>query len=313
MSEQFCCFKAELCKCQGERTDSTMATYCYNLCWLQKRLDGFGDGTQPGFDDVMEYMTENKIALRRKQSSYVAMKVLLNVRGKTEESDKYARPLIEVKNQLQNEYDKQERSDKQQKNWVDYADLNCCAKELRTATYKLDKRKLWTKDEYARAQLAFILTFHLKFPLRRILCTIIYKPEDASVGNVLDDKTKKIIIRNHKMQRKYKDPFEFQLDRNMWRLSQLLRKQHKLRGVTKNAPILISRYWRPMTRNSYCNWLKREMGKLEPCKGKSVGCLAIRNSVITHKRRHDSKMLDRQEFAYNCMHRPAANELYRCH
>lgn len=311
MSEQFCCFKKELCACQGERTDSSIATYCYNLCWLQKRLDGFSETGQPSYDDVLGYMTENSIAMRRQQSSYVAMKVLLNARNLQDESDKYARPLIEVKNKLQNEYDKQERSERQQKNWVDYKDLNGCAKKLRAETYELDKNTLWTKDEYARAQLGFILTFHLKYPLRRILCTVLYKPADKLAGNVLDDKTRKITIRNHKMQRKYKDPFVFQLDRNMWRLAQLLRKQHKLRGVEKDAPLLVSRYWRPMSRNSYCNWLKREMGKLEPCKGKSVGCLAIRNSVITHKRRNDSSMLDRKQFAYNCMHRPETNEMYR--
>jgi hypothetical protein len=313
MSKAFCCFKDELCKCQGDRTDSTISTYCYNLCWLEKRLDGFTETEQPSFNAIMDYMTENKIPLRRQQSSFVAMKVLHNTRGQKEESERYARPLIDVKGRLQNEYNKQERTERQKKNWVDFKDLSCCAKMLRAETYKLDKNSLWTKDEYARAQLAFILTFHLKYPLRRILCTIIYKPENKNLGNVLDDKNRKVIIREHKMQRKYKDPFEYRLDRNMWRLAQLLRKQHKLRGVTENATLLVSRYWRSMSRNSYCNGLKREMSRLEPCKGKSVGCLAIRNSVITHKRRHDSKILEREEFAYNCMHQAATNEMYRCH
>jgi hypothetical protein len=68
-----------------------------------------------------------------------------------------------------------------------------------------------------------------------------------------------------------------------------------------------------MTRNSYCNWLKREMGKLEPCKGKSVGCLAIRNSVITHMRRKDTTISERKAMAYNCMHKMQCNEMYRVH
>lgn len=160
--------------------------------------------------------------------------------------------------------------------------------------------------------------------MRRILCTVLYKPDNPDEGNVLVDKAKKgvvnvgkptpkIVIRNHKMQRKYTEPFEYTLDRDMWRLAQLLRRQHKMRGVTENAPLLVSRYWRPMSRNSYCNWLKREMGKLEPCKGKSVGCLAIRNSVITWMRRNDTTLAERERFAYNCMHKPATNEIYRVH
>ena len=307
------CFYKELCECQGDRSQSTTDTYCYNLCWLQKRMDGFTESEQPSFEEVMEYLTENKIPARRRQASLVAMKVLCNARGKKDESDKYARPLVEVKNELQTAYERQERSDKQQKNWVDCKDLQCAAKALRAEAFKLDKHVLWDKDQYARAQLAFILTFHLKYPLRRILCTIRYNPEDPTTGNVLDDENKKIIIREHKMQRKYKDPFEFQLDRNMWRLAQLLRRQHKMRGLTKESPLILSRFWKPMTRNSYCHWMKREMGKLECCKGKSVGCLAIRHSVITHRRRNDSTLADRKTFAYNCMHKPTTNELYRVH
>ena len=312
-SEQFCAFETELCNCKGDRTESSIMTYCYNLCWLQKRLEGFTATEQPSFQTVMDYLTENKIPARRRQSSLVAMKVLLNARENTEESAKYARPLVEVKNEIQAEYEKQERNPKQDKNWVDCCDLKKAAKMLRKETFALDKHALWDKEQYARAQLAFILTFHLKYPLRRILCTVIYKPDDPSTGNVLDDKGKKIIIRNHKMQRKYKDPFVYQLDRNMWRLAQLLRRQHKLRGVTGNSTLLLSRFWKPMPRNSYCHWLKREMRKLECCKGKSVGCLAIRHSVITHKRRNDSTLAARKQFAYNCMHRPQMNEFYRTH
>ena len=309
----FAKFKEELCKCDTGRSESSICTYCYNLAWLSKRIEGFTDSEHPDFTTIMDYLTENKIPARRRQSSLVAMKVLCNARGDKDGSEKYARPLVEVKNELQADYEKQQRSEKQQKNWVDCCDLKKAAKELRTATFALDKHALWDKETYARAQLAFILTFHLKYPLRRVLCTVYYKPADSSQGNVLDDKTKKIIIREHKMQRKYKDPFEFQLDRNMWRLVQLLRRQHKLRGVTGNSPILLSRYWKPLTRNSYCHWLKREMSKIECCKGKSVGCLAIRHSVITHRRRNDTTLEARKAFAYNCMHQVSMNELYRVH
>ena len=306
-------FREELCKCETSRCESSVKTYCYNLCWLTKRIDGFEEGSVPEFEAIMDYMTENKIPLRRQQASYVAMKVLLNARGNTTESEKYARPLVDVRNKLQGIREKQEMTETKAKNWVPMCDLKKIAKQAKMETFALDKHVLWDKDQYARAQLAFILTFHLKYPLRRILCTIRYNPEDPTTGNVLDDENKKIIIREHKMQRKYKDPFEFQLDRNMWRLAQLLRRQHKMRGLTKESPLILSRFWKPMTRNSYCHWMKREMGKLECCKGKSVGCLAIRHSVITHRRRNDSTLADRKTFAYNCMHKPTTNELYRVH
>ena len=98
----------------------------------------------------------------------------------------------------------------------------------------------------------------------------------------------------------------------MWRLVQLLRKQHSMRGIT-SGHLLLNRYWKRFYPNSYTNWLKREMGKLECCKGKSVGCLGIRHCVITHHRRHDSTLDKRKEFARCCMHSMAMNEQYRVH
>ena len=311
-NEDFKAFHEEICQCEGDRSEGTNRTYCYNLCWLKKRIDGF-DSEQgyPSFCEVMDYMTENKIPARRQMSTYIAMKVLLNQRGLTEESEKYGRPLVEVRNELQNEYDRQELTGRAKKNWIEYKDICCCAKTLQAETFALDKRVLWTKQQYTRAQLAFVLTFHLKYPLRRVLCTVKYLPKDPSVGNVLDDKTKVITIREHKMQRKYKDPFTFQLDRKMWRLAQLIRRQHKLRGVEADAHLLLSKYWRPMTRNTFCNWMKREMSTFDCCKGKSIGCLAIRRSVISHKRRGDRRMVDLKQIASDCMHSVKANELYR--
>ena len=307
------CFLKELCACDSARCESSIKTYCYNLCWLKKRIDGFDDeGGVPTFEAIMDYMTENKIPLRRQQASYVAMKVLLNARGAAQDSQKYARPLLDVRNQLQSIQEKQVMSDSKAKNWVPYKALKGIALQARRFAYALDKHVLWTKDEYAKAQLAFILTFHLKYPLRRVLCTVKYKPADSRVGNVLDDKTKIITIREHKMQRRREKPYEFQLDRNMWRLAQLLRAQHSMRGITGDSTLLLSRHWRPMSRNSFCVWLKREMSGFECCKGKSVGCLMIRNCVISHRRRNDMRLAEREQFANDCMHSAGQNELYRC-
>ena len=302
-------FRKELCACDSARCESSIKTYCYNLCWLKKRIDGFDDdGGVPKFEAIMDYMTENKIPLRRQQASFVAMKVLLNARGKS--SEKYARPLLEVRNQLQGIQEKQLMTESKAKNWISMKDLKAIAKDCRVQTYQLDKHVLWSKEEYARAQLAFILTFHLKYPLRRVLCTVKYKPADSTVGNVLDDKTKVITIRDHKMKRK-QTSYEFQLDRNMWRLAQLLRGQHAMRGIVSDSTLLLSKYWKPMSRNSFCVWLKREMSKFECCKGKSVGCLLIRNCVISHRRRKDMKLAQKEQFARDCMHSAGQNELYR--
>lgn len=113
------------------RSSNSIRTYCYNLCWLAKRIDGFTADTLPDAEAVLEYMKENNIPTKRRQMSYSAMKVLHNIKGNHEESKKYAMPLMECKRQIQSDYDKQERTDRQRKNWKH-------AKLLREETFKFD-------------------------------------------------------------------------------------------------------------------------------------------------------------------------------
>ena len=305
-------FCDELCKCESDRCAKTIQTYGYSLAWLARRIDGFSKDSLPEPADVIDYLNEHKIKPRRKQCSYCAMKVLHNARGQPDKSHEYSQALIDVKRTIDKEYFAQERNEKQQKNWVEFTDLKREAAELRKFALSLDKFKLWTKAEYAKAQLAFILAFHLKYPIRRELASVQYGSDiDTSKGNVLMEKARKIVFREHKVK-KHHPVFEMILDRNQWRLLQLLRRQHRHRGITSGT-ILLNTYWRPMTGNAFTMWMKREMGKLESCKGKAVSCLCIRHSVITHQRRNDSSLKNRKAFADRCMHSMNQNDMYRIH
>ena len=59
------------------------------------------------------------------------MKVLLNARGKS--SEKYARPLLEVRNQLQGIQEKQLMTESKAKNWISL----CCLSQLAKAAEAL--------------------------------------------------------------------------------------------------------------------------------------------------------------------------------
>jgi hypothetical protein len=308
--ELHCCYE----KClnsddRANRTASSVRTYCYNICWLAKRMDGFTETEVPDPDVIMKYMVDNEVSLKRRQMSFSSMKVLHNARNEAAQSKKYAQPLTDVKYKLNKESFQQKRTMTQKKNWIDFKCLKTHAKELRDKTFAMGKNDLWTKDEYAVAQLAFILTFHLKYPIRRDLCTVMYNVPENTDGNNLVGKS--FLFKQHKLTR-HKKEFTMKLDRVMWRLLQLLRRQHTMRGKT-NGHLILNRYWKPILPNSFTNWMKREMGKLESCKGKSVSCLSIRHSVITHRRRNDTTLEQRKLFAENCMHSAAMNELYRIH
>ena len=98
----------------------------------------------------------------------------------------------------------------------------------------------------------------------------------------------------------------------MWRLFGLLRKQQKMRDIDSGT-ILLNRYWKPMTKNGYSSWLKREMKSCKGCEDKNVGCLIIRHAVITHMRRKCMTTHQREAFANQCMHSAGLNEKYRVH
>jgi hypothetical protein len=306
--ELHCCYaKCLTSDARANRTASSVKTYCYNICWLAKRMDGFTEAETPPPETIMKYMEDNDVPLKRRQMSFSAMKVLHNARDQTALSKQYAQPLTDVKYALTKESYQQKRTGAQKKNWVDFNCLKSSAAALRKKTFDLDKDLLWTKDQYAEAQLAFILTFHLKYPIRRDLATVKYGVPGAPNSLV----GKSLVFKQHKLTR-HGTEFTMKLDRVMWRLLQLLRRQHTMRGLTTGS-LILNRYWKPILPNSFTNWMKREMGKLETCKGKSVSCLGIRHSVITHRRRKDTTLAQRKKFADDCMHSCAMNELYRLH
>ena len=311
VAKYFELLKEKLCDSDKCPSDSTLKTYAYSLAWMAERIDGFNGDKVPDCDTIMKYMNGNKVAHSRRLSSYTALKVWHNCHGEKDCSSKYCTPLILAKREQDAHYAKQERSKHQNKNWVDFKVLKKYAACIRDKTIHLDKNKLWTKDEYAMATLAFILQYHLVYPIRRCLCTVKWGIEHSDTENYLDWNKQSIVWNVHKTA-KWKGPIVHKLSRQMWRLFGLLRKQQKMRDIT-SGPILLNRYWKPMTKNGYSSWLKREMKKCHGCADKEVGCLIIRHAVITHKRRHCMTNAQREKFANQCMHSSKTNDDYRVH
>ena len=114
------------------------------------------------------------------------------------------------------DYRQQKRTTKQNKNWVEHSELKKFAIKLRDETYKLDKHSFWSKEEVMRGQLAFILLFHLRYPIRRDLATVKWsnnkKQEWGEEDNYLDQENKQIVLQRHKVW-KHKGTVRFSLSR----------------------------------------------------------------------------------------------------
>lgn len=308
-------FHGKLCDKENCPADSTLKTYAYSMGWLHTRIDGFSvDGLTsevPETDTVLKYMQDNDVKNTRRLASYTALKVHHNCKGEEDCSKKYCTPLIMCKRKQDSDYAKQERSPHQSKNWVEFKVLKKFAACLREKVTKFNKNELWTKDQYATATLAFILNYHLTYPIRRCLCTVKWGVEPSESYNYLDAKKQEIVFNQHKTAR-WKGAITHKLSRPMWRLFSLLRKQQKMRDM-HSGMVLINRYWRPMTKNGYSSWLKREMKGCKGCEDKQVGCLILRHAVITHKRRKCMTTHQRENFATQCMHSSGTNDTYRVH
>ena len=286
--------------------EQTRKSYAYSLCWICDRCGFADDETPPVLDEIVNWLDEAKVGSERRKNCYKVLRTLHQIRGEHDKADPY-KPLL---SQL-NVPPSQEKTKREKASWVDIRELKAAAKKLRAQTYALPKKELWSKTDYKTAQLAFLLTFHLKFSVRRDICQVRYNAADPTQGSVLLDATHEVVIRTHKTRAQYPE-VKLKLDRDMWRLAQLLRKQHALRGHTGEGYLIRSSNWKPLTPNAFTMWFKRELSRCcECCAGKSLGCSMLRKIKISHKRRHEMSLADKTQLAKECMHSVATSEIYR--
>ena len=310
-------------RCEN-RSVSTTNTYGYSLNWMASRMDGFEyDGTTydgvvaggritvPKPETIIDWMDTNKASKSRRMLSFTALKVWHNCFGEDAESAVYGPPLVSCRRCISADYDKQQRSPEQSANWVDHGCLKKYGAELRKRVFALNKNVRWSKNEVTDAQLAFFITYHLTFPIRRDLHTVEFgiEPAEDEKRNYVDMKTRKVVYNHHKTLR-WHGIINHQMNRPMWRLFSLLRKQHKLRKSEVKF-VLVNRHWKKFSPSGFSNFLTREFKKMPGCEHKSVGCTGIRHSVITHANRNQRTIAQNREYARKCMHSTKLNAQYR--
>ena len=305
-------FKKKLCDAEKCPSESSLRTYAYAIAWLEERME-FPDNKIPPCEDVLEYLENAKVTNVRRAGVYTALKKWYGSCGDKCNCDKYSGPLVRAKQALDNDYRKQRRTKKQSRNWVEHSDLKKFANTLRDQTFKLDKHGFWDKEQFINAQLAFILLFHLRYPIRRDLATVKWSGRKAHEWkddeNYLDHDNKQIILNRHKVWR-HKGTVKFRLSRQLWRLWALLRKQQMKRGI-KSGKILLNKHYRGLTPGAFSGWLAREMKRCPGCEKKMISCMIIRHCCITHKRRHEMTNEEKEQYAEKCMHSSKTNNEYR--
>ena len=306
-------YKRKLCDDEKCPSDGSLRAYAYSIVWLEQRMD-FPADSLPKPDVVLEYMENAQVSATRRSAVYTALKKWHGCHGEKSCSSKYGKPLVRARQGVMAQYDQQRRSKKQQDNWVEFPVLKKFAATLRDEALSYDKHTFWTKPQFVKAQLAFIVLFHLRYPVRRDLQSVKWAENPdfqwGAKDNFLDPKTKEVVLRSHKTAKFYGEK-RFRLSRVMWRIFSALRIQQTKRGVRKTGHLLLNKYYRPMTPNGYTSWITREMKRCPGCEKKAVGCMIIRHCCITHKRRHEMTNEEKRKFAGECMHSEKTNNQYR--
>lgn len=293
--------------CPEKTTLKTLRTHAYSIRWLAERMDGF-DAEElkvPTPEQVMDYLSEAKITEGRRASVLCAMKVWHRCREEKKLCGQYGPALTRARYKIKTQHDLQERSSTQQKNWVPLKCFKKFAAKLRYEIFALPKDKILTKEQYIQATIAFILTFHLKYPVRNELRTVTWSNTEE---NHIADKT--LVMKNHKCA-KSMGTITFALTRPMQRLLRIIKTAQTHYGIVERDHIILSKHWRPMTTGGFSSYLRRELKRIPECKEKNVTAMLLRHICITHKRHGQMTIAQEREFCRSCLHSVPRNNLYR--
>ena len=156
----------------------------------------------------------------------------------------------------------------------------------------------------------FIMSFLVKYPLRRDLATLKYFGYDSKLDNYLDVQAGKIVLNYYKTV-KFFGRKEFDIPRDTWKAVSWMMKQHRLRGLT-DGHLLKNSHWKPLSSGSFTSYMVNKSKVCFPCcKNKRMGCALLRHLVVSYKNRNAPTLEEKEKLASEMMHSPEEADLYR--
>jgi len=227
--------------------------------------------------------------------------------------EKYQKSMLELAEQSNENYKKQEKSDKQKENWVEYKDLVNLVNEMlkRIKKHGILKKDVISKAEYNLLQEYIVLRFYLNFPLRNDLAevkVISNKDEDNKIDNFLHvDGDKITLLLNDYKTAKTFGPQEYELDEKFSKIVRIFLK-HNTSGwfITK------TNRQDPISANGITKLLNRLfMRELD----KKISTSMIRHITATHDRKNDKTLAELEELKKKVqkryLHSVSTNHEYR--
>jgi len=301
--------------------DSSVNLYLTNLKKIYRDIECEGRKEICNFDNlnfldnyerVMESLADEN--LNTKKNRLIAVVVSLQAtKANPKLIEKYTREMIDLANQSNEQYKKQEKTDKQKENWVEYQDLVRLANEMLS---RLKKHSILTKEELTRAeynllQEVVILRFYLSFPLRNDLAdvkVIDSKEKDDKTNNflLLDGDNISLLLNDYKTAKTFGSQ-EYKIDKKFSKIIRIFLK-HNTSGffITKtNRTEAISANGITKLLNRL---FKRELDK-------TISTSMIRHITATYDRKNDKTLAElealKKKVQRRYLHSDDTNQLYR--
>ena len=264
------------------------------------------------FDRVMESLADENTNTTKNR--LIAIVVSLQAtKANPKLVEKYTKEMIELANQSNENYRRQEKTEKQKENWVNYEDLVRLANSMLS---RLKKHSILSKDELTRAeynllQEYIVLRFYLSFPLRNDLADVRIisdKSEDDKKDNFLlvDGENISLILNDYKTAKTF-GPQEYNIDKKFSKIIRIFLKHNK-----SGFFITKSNRTEAITPNGITKLLnrlfKRELDK-------TISTSMIRHITASHDRKNDKTLAElellKKKVEKKYLHSDSTNQLYR--
>ena len=260
----------------------TINTYVTTVMKIAKDMNKpLESETFKDYKTIKKFIESNNKVLTTIKNKVNAVVMFLKATGNVDISKEYGEWVFALRDKIDDELGQNEKSVKEEKNWLSKESLEKVLSELKQKLLPIDKQP--TYEQLLTYQKYFMLSFHLQYPLRNDLaeCLIGVDPYSLSFENYIRIrpylKSARMFLVDYKTSSTY-GKIEFEIEGVA--LDALLQYYVALRkfvGKNGKIPLIVDKDGNPLTSNNYT----KHFQAIFKDTGKSVSTTLIRKAIVS--------------------------------
>lgn len=233
------------------------------------------------FNTVKKFIESNNKVLTTIKNKVNAVVMFLKASGDVQLSKQYGEWVFKLRDKIDDELGQNEKSEKEEINWMSKEDLEKVLKSLEENLYVVNKKP--TYEQLLSYQEYFMLAFHIQYPLRNNLanCLIGTDPYTVIVENYIRVrpylKTAKMFLVDYKTSSTY-GKIEFEIEGKALEVLLLYYSVlKKFIGKNGKIPLIPDKEGVSLTANNYT----KHFQAIFKDTGKSVSTTLIRKAIVS--------------------------------